>query len=126
MKTSDTSVDMVEEIGAKPIGWLAVTRAPWFEWLRRELAPAPGRREMAVRLVVGVVLGTIISMSLQVAECAVIERDARFPSIARRHNGSGSLYGDVAVADLCHRSAWLCDRLCNGGSAKLRGRRANP
>src|SRR4051794_21889147 len=64
---------MVEEIRAEPIGWLpeAVTRAPWFDWLRRELAPAPGRREMTIRLVMGVVLVTIISMSLQVPEMAL-------------------------------------------------------
>src|SRR5258708_14381656 len=73
MKTSDNSVDLDEEIRAKPIGWLpeAVTRALWFDWLRRELAPFRGRREMTVRLVVGVVLVTIISMSLQVSEAAL-------------------------------------------------------
>src|SRR5882757_5170206 len=46
-------------------------RAGWFDWLLRELAPAPGRWEMTVRLVVGVVLVTIISMSLQVPEVAL-------------------------------------------------------
>jgi hypothetical protein len=43
----------------------------WFEWLRRELAPAPGRREMTIRLVVTVALVTIISMALQVPELPV-------------------------------------------------------
>jgi multidrug resistance protein MdtO len=64
---------MVEEITAKEIGWLpeALTRARWFEWLRRELAPFPGRREMTIRLVVGAVLVTVISMSLQVPEAAL-------------------------------------------------------
>src|ERR1700722_7748416 len=43
----------------------------WLEWLGRELAPTPGRREMTIRLVLGVVLVTIISMSLQVPEAAL-------------------------------------------------------
>jgi uncharacterized membrane protein YccC len=71
MKTSDTAVDRIGEIRAKPVGSPVVTRAPWFDWLRRELAPVPGRREMTIRLVVGVVLVTIISMSLQVPEAAL-------------------------------------------------------
>src|SRR3954462_15891094 len=64
---------MVEEIIAKEIGWLpeAVTRAPWFEWLRRELAPTPGRWEMTIRLVVAAVLVTIISMTLEVPNVAL-------------------------------------------------------
>ena len=55
------------------MSWIpeSVTRAPWFEWLRREMAPAPGRREMTIRLVVGVVLVTIISMTLQLPEAAL-------------------------------------------------------
>src|SRR6266478_3471293 len=48
-----------------------VTPARWLEWLRRELAPSPGRWEMTIRLVVGVVLVTVISMSLQVPEAAL-------------------------------------------------------
>src|SRR5882757_5812615 len=73
MNTLDTSGHMAAEIRAERIGWFheAATRAPWFEWLRRELALAPGRREMTIRLVVGVVLVTIISMSLQVPEVAL-------------------------------------------------------
>ena len=47
------------------------SRAGWFNWLRRELAPFRGRWEMTIRLVVGVVLVTIISMSLQVPEAAL-------------------------------------------------------
>ncbi len=46
-------------------------RGEWIEWLRRELAPTPGRWEMTVRLVVTVALVTPISMSLQVPEAAV-------------------------------------------------------
>ena len=38
----------------------------WTEWLRRELAPFPGRDTMTIRLVVTVVLVIIISMTLQV------------------------------------------------------------
>src|SRR5277367_5879313 len=45
--------------------------AGWVQWLRRELAPVPGRREMTIRIVVGVVLVTIISMTLQVPETAL-------------------------------------------------------
>jgi hypothetical protein len=48
-----------------------VPREEWFSWLCGELAPLPGRREMTVRLVVGVVIVTIISMSLQVPEAAL-------------------------------------------------------
>jgi uncharacterized membrane protein YgaE (UPF0421/DUF939 family) len=40
----------------------------WFEWLRRELAPFPGRGAMTVRIVVTVTLVVIISMALQIPE----------------------------------------------------------
>ena len=40
----------------------------WLAWLRRELAPFPGRREMMLRIVVSVVLVTTISMALQVPQ----------------------------------------------------------
>jgi len=48
-----------------------LTRAHWLDWLRLELAPAPGRWETTIRLVVAVVLVTIISMSLGVPEAAI-------------------------------------------------------
>jgi hypothetical protein len=56
---------MVEEIIAKQIGWFheAVTRARWFEWLRRELAPTPGRWETTVRLVVTIALVPEVALS---------------------------------------------------------------
>lgn len=38
----------------------------WAKWLRREIAPFPGRDTMTIRLVVTVVLVIIISMALQV------------------------------------------------------------
>ena len=38
----------------------------WLAWLRRELAPFPGRKQMTLRIVVSVVLVTGISMALQV------------------------------------------------------------
>jgi multidrug resistance protein MdtO len=41
-------------------------RPNWLTWLRREMAPFPGRDTMTVRLVVTVTLVTIISMTLQV------------------------------------------------------------
>jgi len=41
---------------------------PWAEWLRRELAPFPGRKAMTIRLVTSVVLVTIISLALQVPQ----------------------------------------------------------
>jgi multidrug resistance protein MdtO len=43
----------------------------WAEWLRRELAPFPGRDTMTIRLVVTVVLVTIISMALQTPQTAL-------------------------------------------------------
>lgn len=42
----------------------------WLLWLRRELAPYPGRREMTIRLVVTAAIVTIISMTLQVPQLA--------------------------------------------------------
>jgi multidrug resistance protein MdtO len=42
----------------------------WAVWLRRELAPFPGRKAMTVRLVITVVLVTIISLALQVPQLA--------------------------------------------------------
>ena len=41
------------------------------EWLRRELAPFPGRDAMTLRLVLTVVLVTIVSMTLQTQETAL-------------------------------------------------------
>jgi len=50
---------------------LASLRRPdWISWLRRELAPFPGRGIGTFRLVVGVALTTIISMALQVPQLA--------------------------------------------------------
>jgi multidrug resistance protein MdtO len=43
---------------------------PWLAWLRRELAPFPGRRPMTVRMVVSVLLVTVISLALQVPQLA--------------------------------------------------------
>ncbi len=40
-------------------------------WLRRELAPFPGREAMTLRLVVAVVLVTVVSMTLQIPFTAV-------------------------------------------------------
>jgi multidrug resistance protein MdtO len=45
-------------------------RPPWLEWLRRELAPFPGRMSMTMRLVVTVTIVTIISLALQVPQLA--------------------------------------------------------
>ena len=45
-------------------------RPNWVLWLRRELAPFPGREVMTLRLVVAVVLVTIISMALQIPSAA--------------------------------------------------------
>jgi multidrug resistance protein MdtO len=42
----------------------------WLVWLRRELAPFPGRRPMTVRMVVSVALVTVISLALQVPQLA--------------------------------------------------------
>lgn len=43
----------------------------WLEWLRRELAPYPGRETMTLRMVVTIVLVTIVSMALRVPEAAL-------------------------------------------------------
>jgi len=43
----------------------------WLEWLRRELAPVPGRRAMTLRLVVTVSLVVVVAMALQVPEAAL-------------------------------------------------------
>jgi uncharacterized membrane protein YccC len=40
----------------------------WLDWLRRELAPFPGRGAMTLRIVVTVCLVVIISMALQIPE----------------------------------------------------------
>jgi uncharacterized membrane protein YccC len=56
---------------AESIAFPPATFEGWIEWLRRELAPFPGRREMTIRLVVGVALVTIISMSLEIPEAAL-------------------------------------------------------
>lgn len=42
----------------------------WLAWLRREVAPIPGRLPMTIRLVVTVSLITIISMALQIPQLA--------------------------------------------------------
>ncbi|HEY5751737.1 MAG TPA: FUSC family protein [Chthoniobacterales bacterium] len=46
-------------------------RHGWLEWLRRELAPYPGRETMTLRMVVTIVLVTIVSMALRVPEAAL-------------------------------------------------------
>ncbi|HTV42148.1 MAG TPA: FUSC family protein [Candidatus Sulfotelmatobacter sp.] len=43
---------------------------PWLLWLRREMAPFPGRKAMTIRLVVTVTIVTIISLALQVPQLA--------------------------------------------------------
>jgi multidrug resistance protein MdtO len=42
------------------------SRPAWLEWLRREMAPFPGRTSMTIRLVVTVTIVTVISLALQV------------------------------------------------------------
>jgi multidrug resistance protein MdtO len=42
----------------------------WLVWLRREMAPFPGRKAMTIRLVVVVTIVTVISLALQVPELA--------------------------------------------------------
>ena len=43
----------------------------WVEWLRRELAPFPGRVPMTIRIIVTVAIVTATSMALQVPQLAV-------------------------------------------------------
>lgn len=45
-------------------------RPGWLAWLRRELAPFPGRAQMTIRMTVTVVLVTVISLALQVPQLA--------------------------------------------------------
>jgi multidrug resistance protein MdtO len=45
-------------------------RPAWLVWLRREMAPFPGRKATTIRLVVTAAIVTIISMALQVPELA--------------------------------------------------------
>ena len=53
-------------LGLAPVGGIG-----WWDWLRRELAPFPGRDATTVRIVVTVVLVVIVSMALQVPEAAL-------------------------------------------------------
>jgi uncharacterized membrane protein YccC len=46
-------------------------RPGWLDWLRRELAPHPGRGAMTLRIVVTVSLVVVISMALRVPEAAI-------------------------------------------------------
>jgi len=50
---------------------LAPQQPTWVLWLRRELAPFPGRERMTLRRVVGVVAVTIVSMALRTPFTAV-------------------------------------------------------
>jgi multidrug resistance protein MdtO len=43
-------------------------RPNWLAWLRRELAPSPGRAAMTLRIVVAVAIVTVISMALHTPE----------------------------------------------------------
>jgi len=43
----------------------------WLDWMRRELAPYPGRSSMMLRIVVTTVLVVIISMTLQIPEVLI-------------------------------------------------------
>jgi multidrug resistance protein MdtO len=50
--------------------WLRDFRSSWLEWLRRELAPFPGRKPMTIRLVITVAIVTMVSLALQVPQLA--------------------------------------------------------
>src|SRR6266511_2721260 len=73
----------------------AAPHGGWFEWLRRELAPFPGRREMTIRLVVTVVLVTVVSMTLQVPEVAVSAYMAFF--VTKENRGLTALTGVLLI-----------------------------
>ncbi|MGA2868578.1 MAG: FUSC family protein, partial [Verrucomicrobiota bacterium] len=55
---------------AADVFYLPKHQPGWLAWLRREMAPFPGRREMTLRIVVSVVLVAAISMALQVPQLA--------------------------------------------------------
>jgi len=58
-------------MGAVAETFSSLHRPDGVSWLRRELAPFPGRGAMTLRMVVGVALVTIISMALQTPETAL-------------------------------------------------------
>ncbi len=47
-----------------------LSQPAWLVWLRRELAPFPGREPMTIRLVVTVTIVTMVSLALQVPQLA--------------------------------------------------------
>jgi multidrug resistance protein MdtO len=49
---------------------LRLSHPAWLTWLRRELAPFPGREPMTIRLVVTVTIVTAVSLALQVPQLA--------------------------------------------------------
>jgi multidrug resistance protein MdtO len=49
---------------------LRISQPAWLTWLRRELAPFPGREPMTFRLVVTVMIVTVVSMALQIPQLA--------------------------------------------------------
>ncbi|HWY31784.1 MAG TPA: hypothetical protein VNX46_13580, partial [Candidatus Acidoferrum sp.] len=49
---------------------LRLSHPAWLTWLRRELAPFPGREPMTIRLVVSVTIVTMVSLALQVPQLA--------------------------------------------------------
>ncbi len=61
----------MNRMSATPDALVSPRQSAWFAWLTRELAPVPGREIMTLRLVLGVVLVTLISMTLQTPETAV-------------------------------------------------------
>jgi hypothetical protein len=58
-------------MNAATLGLEPVDRTGWLPWLRRELAPFPGRAAATARIVVTVVLVVVISMALQIPQPAL-------------------------------------------------------
>jgi multidrug resistance protein MdtO len=70
-------------------------RPAWLVWLRRELAPFPGRMPMTIRLVVTVSIVTVISLALQVP---LLEYSAYFCFFFTRENRVLTLFlGVLAI-----------------------------
>ncbi|MEA3207499.1 MAG: multidrug resistance protein MdtO [Chthoniobacter sp.] len=74
---------------------LPAAEMSWLAWLRRELAPAPGRSENAVRITVTVVLVVVIAMTLRVPEAAVSAYMVFF--VTKAHRKATALVGILMI-----------------------------
>ncbi len=94
-------------------------RPGWMDWLRRELAPSPGRGAMTLRIVVTVALVVIISMALQIPEALLsaymvffVTKENKVVTTARRpcddRGGDHRHRGEPAYLPLYFRLSRSC------------------